>query len=328
VTEQPRHEPTVIIVGAPGTDPLTEEEAREHARQVLAGWDNREIVTINDTLDDRAHAVCDLCGEPHPTWIYPCDSFALPQLGYESVTDWATCNACHDLIEADDTDALFARRMARPNPAVEAELEGRSGEERARAQRAQELYVKTMQLAFMAHRWGQPRPWNPDEGYDKPEAIRVLPRDERGLPISYAQLRVDGRPDFRSLDIARVAECVSQRLCGICGRVLSYWIAFIGGPACQRNRLFKDPAMHPECADYAAKTCPFIAGSKTKYSTRPLPEGPDLAVHVDPNMADHERRPADMFIFTTRRYKIVRKHGAEYIEAAPFASVKRIEPFR
>ena len=94
---------------------------------------------------------------------------------------------------------------------------------------------------------------------------------------------------------------MDDRLCGVCGRGLDYWIAFIGGPACQKNRLFKDPAMHPQCAEYAARICPFIAGSKTKYSSRPLPEGADLAVHVDRNMADHERRPVEMFIFTDRR---------------------------
>ena len=71
-----------------------------------------------------------------------------------------------------------------------------------------------------------------------------------------------------------------------------------------------------------------MTGQKTKYSSRPLPKGADLAVHVDQNMADHERRPVDMFIFTTRRYKLVQKYGETYIEATPWANVKRIDPLR
>ena len=328
MTEQPGHEPAVIIVQHPGTEPISDAEAREEAARVIADWDQAQSTAIKETIEDRDQPYCDVCGEPGPAWLYPCDSFALPQIGYESVTDWAACDACHDLIEADDTEGLYRRRAERREPGIEQELADRSPEDRARIERTRELFIRTMQAAFLAHRWGRPRPWSPAEGYDMPEAIRVLARDERGLPIPYAQLRVDGRPDFRSLDLAKVAECVSKRLCAICGRPLGYWLAFIGGPACQKYRLFKDPAMHPDCAEYAARTCPFIAGSNTKYSTRPLPEGPDLLVRVDPNIADHERRPSDMFVFTTRRYRVVRKQGDQYIEAAPFANVKRIEPLR
>ena len=284
-----------------------------------------EVTFISRTPDDlpNGEPVCDFCRATPVEWTYPCDSFMLPELDWQSVGDWAACERCGELIEADDLDGLFARWFSRFSEEDRAEA---AADERKR--RALELYQRTMHTAFMAHRWGERRRYDPEEGRTMPEAIRVLPRDERGLPIPYAQLRLDGRPDFRSLDAERAARCVNERLCGICGRSLDYWIAFIGGPSCRTNRLFKDPAMHPECAEYAARACPFIAGSKTKYSTRPLPEGEGLAVHVDPNMADHERRPVDMFTFTTRRYRPVRKHGETYIEASPWVNVKRIDPLR
>ncbi|MGE3272802.1 MAG: hypothetical protein AB7P40_28960 [Chloroflexota bacterium] len=321
------HEPIIIAFREGQQTPEIVSGDDRAAAEALAAL---EGLTSIDPRIEAFKGVCDFClmEAGDALWIYPCDSFTMIQTQYTSVADWAACDDCAVLIEADDMEALVARRAASPEPHVEELLAEVGAEDRERVRRSQLLYFRAIFEAFMVHRWGERRRYDPFEGYDMPEAIRTLPRDEWGLPIPFAQLRVDGRPDFRSLDQALVKQCVESRLCGLCGRVLDYWIAFIGGPACRQNRLFKDPAMHPDCAAYAARACPFIAGSKTKYSSRPLPEGPGLATHVDRNMAAHERRPADMFIFHTRRYKVVRRYGEEYIEASPWASVERIASLR
>jgi hypothetical protein len=158
-----------------------------------------------------------------------------------------------------------------------------------------------------------------------PEAIKRLPRDARGYPIPWAQFRGDdGAADFRTVDQGLVDRCIDERLCGICGEQLAQWVVFIGGPACLTYRLFKDPAMHPACAAFAAIACPFIAGAYTRYSTAPPPSGPGVASHVDPNMQDHIRRPSRMYLFTTRGFRRKRVGREVYIYAAPYAKVDEV----
>ena len=60
--------------------------------------------------------VCDLCFGRPVTWRYPCESFIGPEetIGdrvwvHEMVADWAACDVCHDLIEADRREELAER---------------------------------------------------------------------------------------------------------------------------------------------------------------------------------------------------------------------------
>jgi hypothetical protein len=41
-----------------------------------------------------------------------------------------------------------------------------------------------------------------------------------GLPVPYFVKWIDGKPDFRIMDPERVANCVNNHLCGICGKKL------------------------------------------------------------------------------------------------------------
>lgn len=68
--------------------------------------------------------------------------------------------------------------------------------------------------------------------------------------------------------------CMTQLKCGICGESLrtgenEMWVAFIGGDSCYTHRQFIDPGMHPECAYYAAETCPYLKNEDGKYSKTP-----------------------------------------------------------
>jgi heterodisulfide reductase subunit C len=65
-------------------------------------------------LMGNANLQCDFCSAPCPTWRYPARSFIAyraSNLAGESVGDWAACDACHELIEADDRQHLAERSL-------------------------------------------------------------------------------------------------------------------------------------------------------------------------------------------------------------------------
>lgn len=121
-----------------------------------------------------------------------------------------------------------------------------------------------------------------------PEKLASRPKDGRGFPISYVT-RVDphtGAPDFTVIDGEQVGICCRYNLCGLCGRQFEAPpIVFIGGPKSIGNRAFLDPPMHPECAEYAAKVCPHLAISTSRYS-KDTPEGATRHPLLDPERAE------------------------------------------
>jgi hypothetical protein len=96
-----------------------------------------------------------------------------------------------------------------------------------------------------------------------PDRVARLPRDPRGYPILASITRADGGYDFRGIEWPTVLRLLRERRCGICGESLGYWMTFISGPEGIANRVFSDPAMHPECAAYAVAVCPYLAYART-----------------------------------------------------------------
>ena len=95
-----------------------------------------------------------------------------------------------------------------------------------------------------------------------PKLMRSLEKDERGYPIPFLVLRdKSGQPQFTINDHTKARQCVTKRLCAICGKRMSdgYW--FVGGIRCFLHEFgaFIDPPLHYECAEYALKVCPFLA---------------------------------------------------------------------
>ena len=132
-----------------------------------------------------------------------------------------------------------------------------------------------------------------------PIRIRRLPRAKNGLPIPYtAYIDGNGVPDFRILDAPKRLKCLRDRLCGICGTKLEYWIVFIGGPVSCTARQFLDPAMHPECADFSLRYCPHLARPKSHYSTRPVP------TEIQQSMVMSDIRPDKFGRYRTRSYRM------------------------
>jgi hypothetical protein len=57
---------------------------------------------------------CDFCSVPGPVWRYPARSFVAyraANVAGESVGDWAACDLCHALIEANDRSGLARRSL-------------------------------------------------------------------------------------------------------------------------------------------------------------------------------------------------------------------------
>ena len=102
---------------------------------------------------------------------------------------------------------------------------------------------------------------------------------------------------------------------------LGEYCYFIGGPLSKKNRLFVDPAMHKQCAEFASKVCPFVSGQRQEYSTRP----------VDKNLARIAEmasavRPEVMYILKTRtgKFNPARVNGRPMIHAGPWSRVREI----
>jgi len=97
--------------------------------------------------------------------------------------------------------------------------------------------------------------------FEVPERLRSRPR-VGGLAVPYTAAVINGRPDFKVLNPERVARCIRNRLCGLCGQGLGREVTFVGGPKSARGRIYTDPAVHEDCAVYAAQACPHLARDK------------------------------------------------------------------
>jgi hypothetical protein len=153
-----------------------------------------------------------------------------------------------------------------------------------------------------------------------PEFLSHL-KTHQGLPVPFMQAVFDGVPDFRAVDPKKVFQCVQEKLCAICGRRLGEKACFIGGPLSKANRLFTDPPMHKQCAEFASQNCPFVSGKKLDYSDRPV----NPAMVKVQEMVSTEP-PATMYLLTawTEKTQLVRHNGNVFIQAGPWIGTRVI----
>ena len=142
-----------------------------------------------------------------------------------------------------------------------------------------------------------------------PPAIAARLKDWRGYPIPFVQFipstyKTDKKVDFRVTDPIKKARCVDERLCGICGMALHPVVFFIGGEKSFKNQLYTDPAMHLNCARFAAKVCPFLVNKNFKMTPIDSVKSEDYEVISDPLSAPY--RPEKMFIVRADDYKKVK----------------------
>lgn len=107
-----------------------------------------------------------------------------------------------------------------------------------------------------------------------PEFLKHLPVDERGYVIPYFATYVDGKPDFRLLNISKQETCIKYNKCAVCGKKLIDGVYyFISGPMGFLNQVSTDPAMHKECAEYSLKVCPHLLYQNAERRHTNLPTG-------------------------------------------------------
>jgi hypothetical protein len=95
---------------------------------------------------------------------------------------------------------------------------------------------------------------------DLPARLAARPFDDRRqLPVPYVSEYDDGTVDFVGLNGARVLDCARRHLCSACGQPHDYRIAFVGGPGGFQLRRYTDAPMHPDCARWSLRLCPYLA---------------------------------------------------------------------
>jgi hypothetical protein len=128
--------------------------------------------------------------------------------------------------------------------------------------------------------------------------IAALPVDERGYPVPFFVAWIEGKPDFRVADPAKLARCVKEKLCWVCGDVLGAYKTFTIGPMCAVNRTTAEPPEHRECAEWSVLGCPFLSR-------------PNMVRREDETTAEYEqhvagvmikRNPGVIAIWTTKNF--------------------------
>jgi hypothetical protein len=92
-----------------------------------------------------------------------------------------------------------------------------------------------------------------------PSRMIHLPLDKHGRPVPWFVAWIDGQPDFRIIRPGGIDEALMFDRCWLCGGSLGKHVAFVIGPMCAVNRVSSEPGSHRDCAEYAARACPFLA---------------------------------------------------------------------
>lgn len=70
-----------------------------------------------------------------------------------------------------------------------------------------------------------------------------------GVPVPFACESDDGTLDVGAVVKKRVVQCALSRICGLCGRSLSFDVTFLGSLAEAEANLFHFPPLHRACAE-------------------------------------------------------------------------------
>ncbi len=139
--------------------------------------------------------------------------------------------------------------------------------------------------------------YRPDLPRPIPARILALPV-ERGYPVPFFADQVDGHYDFRIVDGRKLARCVRDKLCWICGQPLGRYLTFAIGPMCVINRISAEPPSHRECAEWSARACPFLTLKEPERRDDDLPADAELpAGHMI------RRNPGVILLWITRDWK-------------------------
>lgn len=141
-----------------------------------------------------------------------------------------------------------------------------------------------------------------------PARMARLPIDARGYPVPWfvGWVDVDGRPlprgqgtpDFRVIQGGAIAMALYLKSCWLCGEPLGAFKTFVIGPMCAINRVSSEPPSHLDCADFAARACPFLVRPNQRRNTHGLPEDTKKAAGCG-----IARNPGVTLVWTTKSYR-------------------------
>ncbi len=145
-----------------------------------------------------------------------------------------------------------------------------------------------------------------------PPRIARLPVESRGFPVPwFVQWFKDGepcdfgegQPDFRVVDSRKMRAALKRPHCWVCGEQMGVHRVFLIGPMCAINRVISEPPSHRECAEFAAKACPFLANPRMRRNEKDLPEANEAAGF------GLKRNPKAVCLWETRDYRPFRPHA-------------------
>lgn len=132
-----------------------------------------------------------------------------------------------------------------------------------------------------------------------PAGVAALPRNKVGYPIPWFVAMLDGGVrDFRIVDNQKVVDAVRFRLCWICGKPRGRYGTFTIGSMCAVNRLSAEPPSHWDCAEYAARVCPFLANPHMRRR-----EGGYPVNYVEPPGIMSLRNPLITVLWSSRAWR-------------------------
>ncbi len=152
---------------------------------------------------------------------------------------------------------------------------------------------------------------------ERPLRMQSLPINDKGYPVPWFVQYIDGKPDFRVIDPKKWISAVRHDLCWLCGQPLGTYKTFVAGPISGVNRTSGEPPSHHECADYAARACPFLTLPKAMRREAGMPEAsrelPGVMI---------QRNPGVTMLWTTRHYWLFETDGGTLIQIGEPANVE------
>jgi hypothetical protein len=151
-----------------------------------------------------------------------------------------------------------------------------------------------------------------------PPRIASLPKDGRGFPIpKFIEWFKDGKavppgsldasPDFRYARADFRAWAFKTGLCWVCGQTLGVHKVYVIGPMCVINRTTSEPASHRDCAEFAAKACPFLIRPRMRRIGFDEDEPHVVSGH------SIDRNPGCICLYETRKAKAFRPEGGGWL---------------
>lgn len=138
-----------------------------------------------------------------------------------------------------------------------------------------------------------------------PARMQTLKLDHRGYPVPWFVAWIDGKPDFRVMDGAKMTQAVRFKKCWVCGSPLGKRFTFCIGPMCAINRTIGEPPSHHECVDFSARACPFLSMPKAQRRVNNIPENSTVSP------TGLKRNPGVVLLWTTDSYRIIRGEAGE-----------------